>query len=298
MNYKIINCAILASRDVPKSINRNDEFYDYLLSNSVAYYYSTCLSKNKNIIEKKIITAGDSLCRKYIQTLKLINKICRKNKIKFLLFKTYKYVPEAVDNDIDLIIKEGDFYNFTQAFKKEGFRCFKEEHLKIECLKEGFCKIEPRVNLSIRGRVLLDEKRIWQRQQEVIIDGMRIMKTTKEIDLFYLLLSILYTPNYLKLYHLLIYNIDLGKLNQISLDKEISEDLKFLLRNLTKNFENKRFPLFLENISFLVWWYKRIFLSSDIILFKRFSLIASFFYFKYLYIIFNKLVFKHTWFLG
>ena len=296
MNYKIINTAILTSQDVPKSVTRDDQFYDYLLNNSIAYYYSFHLSKEKNIIDKKIINTGDNLNRKYIKTLKLINNLCEKNKIKFLLFKTYKYVSEVVDNDIDLIIKEKDFCNFTKALGDEGFKCLEEERLKIKCLKKGLCKIEPRVNLSFRGRILADQKRIWQKQEEVIIDGMKVLKTTKEIDLLYLLLSILYTPNYLKLYYLLIYkNVDLEKLYKLSPDKNISQDLKFLLRNLTKNLEDKHFPLFLEDISFIVWWYRRIFLASDITLLKRFTLIVSFFYFKYLYVFFNKLVFKHDW---
>lgn len=296
MDYKTINNAILTSRDVPRSVTRDDRFYDYLLNNSVAYYYSVHLSKEENIINKKIITVGNNLNRKYIKTLELINKLCQKNNLIFLLFKTYKYVPEVVDNDIDLVIKERDFYIFIKALENEGFECFEDEHLKARCYKDGYCKIEPRVSLSFRGRIILDEKRIWQKQEEVIIDGMKISKTTKEIDLFYLLLSILYNPNYLKLYYLLIYkNVDLEEFYKLSLDKNINQDLKFLLINLTKNMEIRRFPLFLENICFTIWWYRRIFLASDITLLKKLTLIAHFFYLKYSYIFFNKLILKHNW---
>lgn len=299
MNYRIINTAILNFRDVPKSITKDNAFYNYLLDNSVAYYYSKYISKDKTAMDKKIIAAGNILNSKYIKTLKTINRICREKKIRFLLFKTYKYFPEAVDNDIDLFIKEKDFNNFINAFEKEGFRCFINENLKAICLKKGFCKIEPRVNYSIRGLVFLNEEKIWEKWEPVNIDIMKILKTTKEIELLYLLLSILYNPNYLKLYLLLLFKaINRKKLYKLCLNKEIKEDLKFLLRKfITKNIENKRFPLFIEDGSFIFWWCKRILPISELTLLSKLKLIAFFFYSKYLFIFFNRLVFKHEWFL-
>lgn len=297
MDYKIINTAILTSRDVPKSVTRDDKFYNYLLNNSVAYYYCAHLSKEKSIMDKKIIAAGNILNSKFIKTLKIINKICKKNKMKFLLFKTYKYFPEAVDNDIDLFIKKKDFYNFMKVLEKEAFKCFENEPLKGICLRENFCKIEPRVHSSSRGQIFLNEKKIWENVEPVNVGGMKVFKTTKEIDLFHLLLSILYNPNYLKLYLLLLYkNCQTENLYLLSSDKKINEDLKFLLKNvITENVKRKRFPLFMGNINFTIWWYKRILSNARISLFSRLRLIVSFFYVKYSYLFFNRLVFKHPW---
>lgn len=297
MNYKIINAAILSSQDVPKSVIRDNNFYNYLLNNNVAYYYSKHLSKEKTIMDKKIATAGDILNSKFLKTLKLINKVSKKNNIKFLLFKTYKYFSEVVDNDIDILIKERDFYHFMKALQQEGFACFENEHLKAICLKEGFCKIEPRVNSSIRGLVFLSEKKIWERIELVNVDGIKIFKATKEIELLHLLLSILYNPNYLKLYLLLLFkNSDRRKLHKLYMDKETHADLKFLLKNLiTKNVENKRFPLFIGNTSFILWWCKRILPISKLTLLSKLKLILSFFYSKYLFLFLNRLVFEHEW---
>ncbi len=295
MNYKIINTSILASRNVPKSITRDDKFYDYLLNNSIAYYFSNHLLKKRNNIDKKIILAGNILNIKYIKTLRTINKVCNENNIRSLLFKSYKE-NEIVDNDVDLFIKEKDFYIFTKAFAKEGFKCFIKGPLQAECIKEGFCKIEPRVTFSFRGRVILKEERIWENQVAVNINGIKISKTSKEIDLLYLLLSILYTPNYLKLYLLKLFKeSDVEKLYILSSNEQINQDIKFLIKNLIEKAEEKHLPSFLGNINFIRWWYRRVFLSKDIYLIKKTTLILFFFYSKFSYIFFNKLVFKHKW---
>lgn len=296
MNYRIINKAILSSQDVLQSIDRDNKFYDYLLNNGMAYYYSAYLSKDKNILDKRIIKAGNILNSKYINTLKIIDKICRENEINFLLFKSYKYFHEIVDNDIDLFIKEKDFHIFTKAFAKDGFKCFIKGPLQAECIKEGFCKIEPRVTFSFRGRVILKEERIWENQVAVNINGIKISKTSKEIDLLYLLLSILYTPNYLKLYLLKLFKeSDVEKLYILSSNEQINQDIKFLIKNLIEKAEEKHLPSFLGNINFIRWWYRRVFLSKDIYLIKKTTLILFFFYSKFSYIFFNKLVFKHKW---
>lgn len=299
MNYKSINTAILYSEDIPKDVTRDNKFYDYLLDNNVAYYYCKHVSKEKTAMDKKIIKAGDILNRKFSKTLKLIDKVCKENSIRFLLFKTYKYIPEVVDGDIDLFIKEKDFYNFLKALEREGFNCFENEYFKAVCRKKGFCNIEPRINSSFHELVILNEKEIWEKIDVVKLEGMQLFKVLKEIDLLHLLVSILYNPNYLKLYLFLIYkNSDIRKLYTLSSEKHINQDLNFLLKNLiTENVENKRFPLFMGNINFTIWWFKRILLNPHISLFQKLKHILFFFYSKYNFLIFNKLVFRHTWLL-
>jgi len=297
MNYKVINNAILNSRDLPKSFPRDEEFYDYLLANNVAFYYSMYLSKEKSIMDKKIIEVGKNLNKKFFNTLKLIIKICKDKKIKFLLFKTYKYIPEAVDNDIDLFVKKKDFYSFMKALEKENFSCIENEPLKGICKKEGFCIIEPRVTLSFRGVTILDEKKIWKKTEIVNIAEIGVLKASLEVDLLHLLLSILYNPNYLKLYLLLLYKkCDKNRLLLLCLDKRIQQDLNFVLNHLiTKNIEEKRLPLFMGNIEFSNWWYRRILPISDLSLYKKLRHVFCFFYIKYLYLFLNKLAFQHQW---
>lgn len=297
MNYEVINTAILDSQDTPKTINRDDKFYNYLLDNSVAYYYSKHISKEKTEMDKKIIAAGDILNKKFLKTMKLVLRICKENNIRFLLFKTYKYFSEVVDNDIDLIIKENDFYNFIKALQREGFTCLENEHLKAICFKQSFCKIEPRINSSFRGLVIFDEKKIWEKPEWVNIDRIKILKTAKEIDLLHQLLGILYNPNYLKLYLLLLYkDANIKKLDKLILNKQIDQDLKFLIKNLIpKSLENRRFPLFIGNSDFIGWWFTRIFQAPDFSLQSKLRLLIFFFYSKYLFLFFNRLVFKHKW---
>ena len=205
MNYKSVNAAILTFQDVPQSVSKDSKFYDYLLDNNVAYYYSVYLSKEKTDMGKKVIAAGNILNDRFLKTVVLIDKISRENNIKFMLFKTYKYIPEIVDGDIDLFIQEKDFYNFLRALEKEGFHCFENEHLKAFCAKDGYSHVEPRVDASFHDIVVLNEKKIWQKVEHVRVNDIKVLNATKEIDLFYLLLTILYGPKYLKLYLLLLY---------------------------------------------------------------------------------------------
>lgn len=296
MNYKIINQSILSTHDVPEFFSKEEKFYDYLLSNNVAYYYSKVLSKENTSTEKKIIAAGDKLNEKYIKTLKLIEKIGKDNEIKILLFKTYKYFSEVVDGDIDLFLRKKDFHLFLKALEEEGFKCWEHEKLKAVCYKKDFCNIEPRVSASFHGIVVLNESQAWEKVEEVTINGIKILKTTKEVDLFYLLLNNLYGPNYLRLYLLLLYKqCDLKKLFALS-SAEYIKDLQFLINSLiTNDKENNRFPLFLGNINYISWWLKRILPNDKLTMLIKLKLILFFLYSKYLFIFFDKLVFRHQW---
>lgn len=297
MNYGVINTAILSTHNLPKSFVKDSNFYDYLLSNNVAYYYSSLLSTEKTIIDKKIIAVGKNLNNKYIKTLKFINQIAKENGIKFLLFKTYKYIPEVVDNDIDLLIKEKDFYQFMKILKKKGFSCVENEPLKGICKKKGLCTIEPRTSSSFHGLIIMNEQQLWDKIERVNIGGITIFKPVREVEIAHLLLSLLYNPNYLKLYLLLVYrNSNLKRFNNLNLEKDAENDLKLVIENLlTKEPANKRFPSFIGNFNFITWWYKRIFSNPKLTIHTRLKHILFFFYLKYSYVLFNRLVFKHEW---
>lgn len=297
MKYKIINKSIINSKDIPGSIRSDKTFYNYLLDNSVAYYYSTNLSNKRSILDEKITKAGKELNAKFLKTLNLLNKISQDTHIKFLLFKTFKYIPEIIDGDIDIFIQEKDFYKFLKALEKEGFKCIENEHLKAVCEKEGFSVIEPRVNASFYHLVIFKEKKIWENVEIISINRSKVLKVTEEIDLAYLLLTILYGPRYLKLYLYLVYKkSDIKKLFELNLKKNIKNDLQFVINNLiAKKSEDTRFPRFVDDLNYIIWWFGRILFNSNIPLFLRFKHIMFFFYLKYRYLLFNKLVFKHDW---
>lgn len=296
MNYSIINSAILTGRDISASL-KDSRFYDYLLGNSVAYYFARKLSSKKTSMDKKIIATGKSLNSKYLKTLRLINRLCKVNGIRFLLFKTYKYIPEVVDNDIDVLLKKKDFFSFLKILRSAGFDCIENEPLKGICKKEGFCIIEPRVDSSFHGLTIMKEDQIWRRVESVNVDGMRFIKPLKELELVHLLLSLLYNPNYLKLYLLLIIkSTNLEKLRSFDLDEHLKSDLNLIIEDLmTDDIADKRFPLFISNVKFIKWWFKRIFPNSKLSLYTRLKHLIYFFYLKYSYVLFNKLVFKHSW---
>lgn len=296
MNYRDTNIALLTGDDVYDSFVKDQDFYDYLLGNNVAYYYASNISTKKTVMDKKIIRVGNILNNKYIKTLELINTLCKENNIKFLLFKTYKYIPEVIDNDIDLLIKKKDFYHFMKVLQNQGFECIENEPLKGICKKDGFCTIEPRTNSSFHGLTIMDEHKLWEKYEIVNVGGMRILKVIKEFEIIHLLLSILYNPNYLRFYLLIIYRgCNVKNLHKTNLEKHVLADLKLVINDLIKEgIEVKRFPLFLGNIKFISWWYKRI-LNSRLNRFTKFKHLIYFFYLKYSYILFDKLIFIHKW---
>lgn len=299
MDCKRINTAILSAQDLPSSFIKNSEFYNYLFGNNVAYYYSSILSKKKTNIDKEIITAGNVLNDKYVKTLKLIDKICKENGIRFLLFKTYKYIPEVVDNDIDLLIKKKDFYQFMKILGRYDFDCLENEPLKGICRRKDFCTIEPRTNSSFHELIIMDENQLWNKTEKVEIMGIKIDKPIKEVEVAHLLLSLLYNPNYLRLYLLDVYkNGDFRQFKSLNLKKDIRDDLNLVIENLLaeKN-ESKKFPLFIDNFRFIWWWFRRIFSNSKLSLRTKLKHLIYFFYLKYLYLLFGKLIFKHEWFL-
>lgn len=297
MNYKKINTCIIQSKEITNLLIKDKSFYGYLLNNNVAYYYSTSISKQINKYEKGIMRAGNQFNKRYIKTLKIIMEISKEAGIDFLLFKTFKHFPEAVDGDIDLFIQEKNFYQFLQLLTKRGFTCTEDARLKASCKKSNFCIIEPRVHISFLGRTILEEKHIWRNIEEVTVDKLKVKTTTKELDTFFLLLNVLYGPNYFKLYSYLIFKtIDLKKMYSLAKNDAILLDLQLVIQKLLSSYpEEKKFPLFTNDIVFLKWWSERILGNPKNTFSIKIKYILFFLYAKYRYTFFDKLPFRHDW---
>lgn len=298
MNYREINKAILNNRDINENlVKKNEKFYQYLFNNRVAYYYSKYLSKNQTEREQWIIKRGKKLNERYYKTLKFLKEICDRNNIDFLLYKTHKYIPEIVDGDIDIFIKEKDFYKFLNAFNKKGFSTIEDEPKKGKCKKEGYCIIEPHVNISWNENVILRENNIWKFEEILNIKNIEIKKAVKEIDIFSSLLDTFYGPNYICLYDLLSFKqFNQCSLLKISTDENIREELDKIIKRIKSNkILNFKFPVFSINVEYLQWWLKRILQNRNFSLLFRFKLLIYFFYWKYRYLLINKLPFSHDW---
>jgi hypothetical protein len=298
MNYKIINNSIISGKDFLIGFKKDRKFYDYLFNNNVAYYYSKVISKDKNPIEEDIIKRGDKINQKYYKTLKLINLLCKKNNIPFLLYKTHKYIPEVVDGDIDLFVKEIDFYKFMRIFREEGFKCIEDEPKKGKCIKEGYCVIEPHINIGWRENLIINQKIIWNHFESIKIGGIKFKKCSRNLDIFSIFLELFWEPNYLKLYDLLVIkrvqnSKQISSLtNDIILRNQIDIIFNLLINNelLIKNL-----PFFLPNNYFINWWFKYIALNNEKTFSFKIKHLIYFVYWKYRYKIINKLPFRHYW---
>lgn len=298
LDIKKINQSIISSKDMHGSIAKTPEFYEYLLNNDVGYYYSQCLSQKPTDMEKGVLKKGKEFNERYQRTLELLCDVCNQHKIEFLLFKTHKYIQEAVAGDIDIIVRSKDFHRFLNVFGKLGFSCEEDDVLKGNCQKSGFCKIEPRTNLSAHNIILMREKDVWKHAETVKIGNRDVQKTTKELDLFTLLLNILYGPNYLKLYLCVaLQQIDKARVLAVCPKPDIKRDLEFLLGKISALDSSRTlFPYFLDNLSFIRFYVRRIAFGNSMSIIERVKHIAFFFYIKYKYQLIGDLHFKHEWF--
>jgi len=279
-----INRAVVNRKDVAV---KDKDFYMYLLRNSVAYYFATQISKKGNSWEKEIARVGQEYNKKYLKTLRLIESSCREEKIDFLLFKTYKYVPEVVDGDIDMIVRRKDFDRLMTVLTKVGFDCRETEPRKGLCLRKGFCPIEPRVAISFYGEEVVGEKVIWERTEWITYKEMKVRKVVREIDSLYFLLNVLYGPNYFKLYAWLVLSeVDLESLMSCVSSTKVRREVAFLYDKLVDSGFEQPFPRFLSNLEYLRWWLKKQ---------QGLKQLLFFVYMKYRYKLSKKLVFQHGW---
>ena len=297
MSFGDVNKLVINDKDGLATKQNSEVFYRYLLSNNVAYNYCKRNIVDPNPLDEKILAVGEKFNNRYKTTLSLIKGTCENNNIDFALFKTYKYINEAVDGDIDLVVKEKDFNNFLGIMKGLGFECQEDEPLKGRCEKEGYSKIEPRVTVSYHGMEVFNEPEIWKNVYEVSVDGLSVLSTTKEFDSICLLLNVLYGPKYVSLYlYWLTKGIGSEVVKDLTDKVEISEDINFISQELLDQESlKKKFPLFLDNTSFIIWWLKRILFNGSFTLKERFKHLVFFYYIKYKYILFNKLHFEHKW---
>jgi len=297
MQYKDINKTIISSKEVSPLVQKNKEFYDYLLANNVAYYYATKVSTATNEYESEIIKTGDSFNNQMFKTLQLVKSVCEENNIEFALFKTYKHIPEAVDGDVDLFVREKDFYRFLELMKNNGFACFEDAPLKGRCEKEGYAKLEPRVTVSFHGMEVFGEAEVWKNITEVTVGDLKVLSASKGFDALCLLLNGLYGPKYLRLYlYLLAKDIPEEEMLNIASKKALRGDISFVYKELlSEKSLSKKFPLFLGDTKFFEWWLKRIAFNPSYNLKGRARHLAFFYFSKYKYLLFNRLHFEHKW---
>lgn len=289
LNYKEINSAILDGRDIDKSLVKKDEqFYQYLFNNKVAYYYASQLSKNKTEKEKWIIKRGNELNTQYIKTLEYVKDVCDKNNIPFILFKTHKVIPEVVDGDIDLIIHNEDFQKFLDVFAGLGFESIEDEPGKGKCFKEGFNVIEPHITISWRGNDYFDTELLWKYTKEEVINGKKYLISNNEIETFIAVAQLFYEPEYIDLYTMFKLKDDCELLKQLPNSKQIQ-----LLITKIKNNRQQVFPIFAPIGLFATIWTKEFFISKNL---KTYILHWIFYiYWSIRYKFINKLPFTHIW---
>lgn len=293
MKSKAVKYLDISSGNKDSNFGKEKDFYKYLLRNGVAYYYATQFKKNQNTYDKKIIQIGNRSNVIFEKTLKLIDRTCKLDNIKYCLIKTYKYIHEAYFGDIDLVIKPDDLLKMINIFQKFGFSVNKENAGKYELIKTGYTKIEIRSEISYHGFVALKSSDIWKNTVVMRLFGTKMVVTSLEFDVAVQLLNVLYGPKYIDMYlYMLIKKANLFKLKRI-LNEVFLDDVNYLIQqveNISDPYHG--IPFFLRNSVYLKWWYKRILLNKEISFYEKIRHFLFFFISKYQYLIFGSLYFE------
>jgi hypothetical protein len=295
MNYLEINKAILEGRDVEDALVEKDkQFYEYLFNNKVAYYYATELSATKTEEDLRIIDIGNNYNDRYKKTLLELNRICREGDIRYLLFKTYRYFPSAVDGDIDILVKEDQFDKFLEICSKNGFSVVVDEPGKGKCEKAGFAEIEPHCRISWRSGTALDGDMLWQNSFTFTVDGEKVFNCSHEVELLALVGEIFFSPEYidlhtLKKYHALERLIDINRLE--SFNVRIGPHLRLFAASATKLEASlmMKLPYFYSTRD-LFKLHRSVLSAKEIVQILVFNT-----YWKYRYSLIDKLPFTHEW---
>lgn len=117
---------------------------------------------------------------------------------EFIAIKLYRGHPH-ITQDIDIMVKEKDFYDITQAFRAQGMVNLSEtirlkvikslQYRKYEAVfwKEGLLQIELYANFSWARLPSLDSSIIWESPRMVDICGIRCPIPNYEADILLLL---------------------------------------------------------------------------------------------------------------
>lgn len=299
MNRPAINHALLAGVDVNSGdVVRDDKFYAYLLNNKVAHYYATQLSKQKTQRDIELAQSFDVYEEKFVKTLSLVDRICKKQGIEYLLYKTYRFVPEVVDGDIDLIVRKSDFQKFLDAFEDIGFDCIEDEPGKGKCEKDGYNVVEPHVNVSWRGGGYLKEDFLWSNTIDVKVGGLDVKNVSLEVEVVAIAAKILFEPAYLDIYSLKLLqycyeqNVDRNHMLEATMRPDMLEEvLRYCESFLNRDIIRTKMPAFLPPGMFFRLWTRNCIQSKD---YKIYLLHSLFYvYWRVRYMTVSKLPFTH-----
>lgn len=225
-------------------------------NNRVLYYYLKNINKKG---AKKILRNGEKRINKLKKTLVFINKIFKKNKLKFLVVKTYKFI-SYVTFDVDLLVKPKDFEKTKQVLRKNG--CKIEKHpgkqtfKQANCRKKGFLNIDLHTGFSWQGVTYLDDKLLWKNPQKVRMQGVLTNIPNATVEFLLNAAHVLSERRFITILDYLFFVQSLKKTNlklMLSQTKKHYWDTSFkrLLRIIKQLSYNSKFPYFLPT-SFVI----------------------------------------------
>lgn len=193
--------------------------------NKLSYIFS------KRVIEEgysfnpvfyEALAKGRENISKLRQTLNFVFTLFKRLGKEFIVIKLYRGYPH-ITQDIDIMVKEKDFYDITQAFKAQGMVNLSEitrlkaikslQYRKYEAVfwKEQLLQIELYANFSWARLPTLDSSLIWESPRIVDISGIRCPIPNYEADILLLLNHALFKDGNITLLDFLYINSLLNK---------------------------------------------------------------------------------------
>jgi len=208
MTAELLNQLLLLKQDKIKKENiQNMSHFLKLASNNRVLYTLTDRLLQEELYKtrpelaglEKIKETGDEYQKKLRRTIIFVQKKLNKEKISFLVIKTYRPI-EYVTIDVDVLVKREDFERtkqFLSTADAEIRECSSKK--QVDIIVPGLLRIDLHKGVFWQNSTFLDEDLPWKKVCTKKIRGVTIPIPNLETEIILMLLNLLYERMYIPL---------------------------------------------------------------------------------------------------
>jgi len=204
---ELLDSGELHSKLLLKRASQNRVLYLFtkkLANSSLSQRHSKLLRDLSEIVaqgEKRMRTIGD--------TLEFVASELEGNEISYQVIKTEKYLP-YVTFDVDLLVKEEDFFDVQRLFSSRGVEILPHPSLlgrkpgkQVNCLKPGLINIDMHTEITWQGSDYIEPTLFWQNTRRLTRQGVTFNVPSLEVEFLIDCAEILFERFYFHLLHML-----------------------------------------------------------------------------------------------
>lgn len=142
-------------------------------------------NKKKEYKIKKIVQSGEKAINGFRKTINFLNSSLGKEKIPFLIVKTFKYL-DYVTFDVDFLVPYDKFHKSIKVLKKYGAKVDphprKQGLHQRNCFVKGLLKMDLHRKFFWQGIEHIDLDYVWANPEKRIINGVECLCPSLEVD--------------------------------------------------------------------------------------------------------------------